>query len=180
VIQQFYDVLLSVMKEAKHLSFDQRYQRLAPTIAAAYNLPLMSRLSIGPSWPQLPPAQQQQLGDLITRYTVSVYASEFNNFNGERFVVEPETESNANGTVVKTAMVKSNGERVTLNYLMRADKRRRRAHQAARNSHRRTRQGVISSRLLPLCPFSLPAHGVRGKSGIRRNERRGAARHVTC
>ena len=48
VIQRFYDALLAVMREAKHLSFDQRYQRLAPSISQAYNLPLMIRLSVGP------------------------------------------------------------------------------------------------------------------------------------
>src|SRR5271168_4998975 len=41
VIQRFCDALIAVMKEAKGLSFDQRYQRLAPTISQAYNLPLM-------------------------------------------------------------------------------------------------------------------------------------------
>jgi phospholipid transport system substrate-binding protein len=121
VIQQFYDTLLSVMKEAKHLSFDQRYQRLAPAITRAYNLPLMSRLSIGPGWAQLQPAQQQQLGELISRYTIAVYANQFDDFNGERFEVDANPETTPNGVVVKTALVKSDGERIKLNYLLRQD-----------------------------------------------------------
>ena len=64
VIQHFYDALLATMKEAKHLSFDQRYQRLAPVITATFDLGLTSRLSVGPGWTQLTPDQQRRLNRL--------------------------------------------------------------------------------------------------------------------
>jgi phospholipid transport system substrate-binding protein len=121
VIQHFYDVLLSVMKDAKHLSFDQRYQRLAPAIAQAYNLPLMTRLAIGPGWAQLQPAQQQRLTEIFSRYTISVYANRFDNYGGERFEVDPGPVTNPNGVIVQTRLIKSDGDKVTLNYLMRQD-----------------------------------------------------------
>jgi phospholipid transport system substrate-binding protein len=121
VIQHFYDVLLSVMKEAKHLSFDQRYQRLAPVIAEAYNLPLMTRLAIGPGWAQLQPAQQQRLTEIFSRYTISVYANRFDDYGGERFEVDPGPVANPNGVIVQTRLIKSDGDKVTLNYLMRQD-----------------------------------------------------------
>lgn len=119
VIQHFYDVLLGVMKDANHLSFDQRYQRLAPTTTQTYNLPLMSRLAVGPGWAQLPPAQQQRLTDAFTSYTIAEYASQFDGYSGERFVVDPAPATSANGPIVQTSLVKSNGEKVVLNYLMR-------------------------------------------------------------
>jgi phospholipid transport system substrate-binding protein len=121
VIQHVYDVLLSVMKEAKHLSFDQRYQRLAPVIAQAYNLPLMTRLAIGPGWAQLQPAQQQRLTEIFSRYTISVYANRFDDYGGERFEVDPSPVANPNGVLVQTRLIKSDGDKVTLNYLMRQD-----------------------------------------------------------
>jgi phospholipid transport system substrate-binding protein len=119
VIQRFYDVLLSVMKDAKHLSFGQRYQRLAAIISVTYNLPLMSRLSVGPGWAQLQPAQQQRLTDAVSRYTISVYANRFDDYGGERFQVDPDPVANPNGVIVQTRLVKSDGDKVTLNYLMR-------------------------------------------------------------
>jgi phospholipid transport system substrate-binding protein len=121
VIQHLYDVLLSVMKDAKHLSFDQRYQRLAPAITQAYNLPLMTRLAIGPGWAQLQPAQQQRLTEIFARYTISVYANRFDDFGGERFEVDPNPVANPNGVIVQTRLIKSDGDKVTLNYLMRQD-----------------------------------------------------------
>jgi phospholipid transport system substrate-binding protein len=119
VIQDFYDTLLAVMKEAKHLSFDQRFQRLAPAVSQAYNLPLMTRLSVGPDWTKLQPPQQQALTDSFSRYTISVYASRFDDYNGERFDVDPIPTPNANGVIVQTSLVKSDGDKVELNYLMR-------------------------------------------------------------
>jgi phospholipid transport system substrate-binding protein len=119
VIQRFYDALLAVMKEAKHLSFDQRYQRLAPAITAAFDLGLTSRLSVGPAWAQMMPDQQRRLTDVFTRYTISLYANRFDDFGGERFDVDANPVANANGTIVQTKLIKSDGEKVTLNYLMR-------------------------------------------------------------
>jgi phospholipid transport system substrate-binding protein len=119
VIQRFYDALLAVMKEAKHLTFDQRYQRLAPVITATFDLGLTSRLSVGPGWTQMSPDQQRRLADVFSRYTISLYANRFDDFNGERFEVDPSPVANPNGTLVQTKLIKSDGDKVTLNYLMR-------------------------------------------------------------
>jgi phospholipid transport system substrate-binding protein len=119
VIQHFYDVLLAMMKEAKHLSFDQRYQRLVPAVTEAYNLALMTRLSVGPDWGKLQPPQQQALTEAFSRYTISVYANRFDDYNGERFTVDPNPAANPNGVVVQTSLIKSDGDKVVLNYLMR-------------------------------------------------------------
>jgi|SRR5579863_1916260 len=119
VIQRFYDALLAVMKEAAHLAFDQRYQRLAPVVTATFALGLTSRLSVGPAWTQMTADQQRRLTDVFSRYTISLYASRFDDFNGERFEVDANPVSNPNGSIVQTKLVKSDGDKVTLNYLMR-------------------------------------------------------------
>jgi phospholipid transport system substrate-binding protein len=119
VIQRFYGALLSEMKEAKRLSFEQRYQRLAPIITQTYNLALMSRLSVGPEWARLQPAQQQSVAEVFARYTISLYANRFDDYSGERFEVDPTPATNANGLIVQSSLIKSDGEKVTLNYLMR-------------------------------------------------------------
>jgi phospholipid transport system substrate-binding protein len=121
VIQRFYGVLLAVMKAARQLSFDQRYARLAPAIGAAFNLPLMTRIAVGPQWGSLTAAQQQRLDAAFARYTISVYASRFDGYGGERFEVNSDPTQVAAGTLVKSELVKSDGGTVALNYLMRPD-----------------------------------------------------------
>jgi phospholipid transport system substrate-binding protein len=117
-IQQLYDALLGVMKQAKALGFDGRYARLAPVIERVFDLGLMARIAVGPGWPQIPPAQQQTLIQAFIRFTVSQYAGRFDGYGGERFEVDPATQPNPNGVVVQSRLIQSNGETTTLNYLM--------------------------------------------------------------
>jgi phospholipid transport system substrate-binding protein len=118
VIGQFYDALLAVMKQAKALGFDGRYARLAPVIERGFDLGLMTRIAIGPTWPQIPAAQQQALTQAFVRFTVSQYAGRFDGYGGERFEVDPATQPNPNGVVVQSRLIQAKGEPVALNYLM--------------------------------------------------------------
>jgi phospholipid transport system substrate-binding protein len=119
VIQAFYDTLLGVMKDSRTLGFGGRYDRLKPAVTTAFNLPLMSRLSVGPQWQTLTPEQQAQLTAAFSEYTISTYANRFDDYSGERLEVLPETSAVAGGTIVQSRLIKSSGEPVTLNYLMR-------------------------------------------------------------
>lgn len=119
LIERFYDDLLAVMKQAKRLSFDERYNRLAPTIQRTFDLGLMTRIAVGPGWAQIAADQQQRLSAAFSRYTISMYASRFDDYGGERFEVAPAATPNPNGLIVNSRLVKTNGETVSLNYLLR-------------------------------------------------------------
>ncbi len=121
LIERLYDALLAVMKQAKRLSFDERYNRLAPTIERIFDLGLMTRIAVGPGWAGLAADQQKRLSTAFSRYTISVYASRFDDYGGERFEVSPNATPNPNGVIVDSRLVKPNGETVNLNYLLRQD-----------------------------------------------------------
>ena len=118
-IKSFYDVLLDVMKNADKLGFEGRVQKLDPAIRKTYDLPLMARLTVGPQWTSLSPEQQQRITDAFSKMTVNTYASRFDGYSGEKFEVSPQTSKSSNGTVVQTRLIKSDGEPISLNYLMR-------------------------------------------------------------
>ena len=118
-IRAFYDALLDVMKRAKALGIRGRYDALAPTIGEAFDLPAMTRISVGPRWTSIPKEQQSALVDAFSRMTIATYASRFDGYSGERFEVDPTVESRGTGSVVHTRIIQSKGEPVTLNYLMR-------------------------------------------------------------
>ena len=121
VIERFYEQLLAVMKEAKRLGFDGRYTRLAPAISQTFDLALMTRIAIGPGWAQILPEQQQRLNAAFSRYTISMYASRFDDWGGERFEVVPSAAPNPNGVLVNSRLIKTNGEAVALNYLLKQE-----------------------------------------------------------
>lgn len=120
VIQSLCNTLLAVMKQATQLGPRGRYQRLDPEIRRAYNLPLMTRLAIGPDWQRMSPQEQQQLIAAFSDYSVATYAARFDGYSGEHFEVDPKPVPNASGLLVDTKLVKSSGEPVQLNYLMRS------------------------------------------------------------
>jgi len=116
----FYDGLLAVMKNGRRLGFEGRRTRLVPLISQAFDLPLMTRLVVGLQWPSLPAEDQRQLVAAFAEFSVATYARQFDDFDGERFEVDPKTApAPGNDTIVKTRLIRSNGEPVQLDYLMR-------------------------------------------------------------
>jgi phospholipid transport system substrate-binding protein len=120
VLEAFYAVLLDTMKNAQTLGFEGRRAKLAPAIDEAYNLPLMARLSVGPQWKSLSEAQQKRFTALFRELTLSTYAARFDGFSGEKLVVEGNADA-PGGQIVNTKLIKSDGEPIQLNYLMRQD-----------------------------------------------------------
>jgi phospholipid transport system substrate-binding protein len=118
-IKSFYDTLLSVMQQAKALGLKGRYEKLDPAIHRAFNLPLMTRLSVGPDWQKLSPEEQKGLTAAFSDLSVSTYAARFDGYSGEHFDVDPDPAPTSGGVIVNTKLVQSNGEPVQLNYLMR-------------------------------------------------------------
>ena len=118
-ISSFYDVLLSTMRDGRALGFKGRAARLTPAIQRSFDLPLMTRLMVGPQWANLAPAVRQQLVAAFTDFSIAVYANRFDDYAGERFQVDPHPSPANGGAIVHTELVKSDGEPVQIDYLMR-------------------------------------------------------------
>src|SRR5512141_1237698 len=63
------DALLDTMKQAKDLGVKGRYDKLSPVLAKTYDLPVMSKLAVGPAWSTLTPQQQAAITTAFTRMT---------------------------------------------------------------------------------------------------------------
>ena len=120
-ISDFYDVLLSTMKDGPSLGFKGRSERLSPAIRSAFDLPLMTRLMVGPQWATLTTDQQRQLVAAFSDFSIAVYASRFDDYSGERFQVDGDLTQSATGVIVRSKLVKTDGDPVQIDYLMRAN-----------------------------------------------------------
>ena len=116
-IQGFYDVLLSNMKNADALGIKGRYAKLEPVVLATFDVPFMSRLSVGPLWGQLKPEQKSQVSKAFGRYITATYATQFDGYSGEQLKVVSEQQIK-HGTLVRSQIVKSNGEAISINYVL--------------------------------------------------------------
>jgi phospholipid transport system substrate-binding protein len=118
-IDNLHRALIETMKQGKQLGLKGRYDRLAPVLFKIYDVPLMARIAVGPSWDSLAPPQQSHVVDAFSRMMVATYASRFDEFSGERFDVLQTVEQPPTGKIVKTRVTQSNGKTVSLNYLVR-------------------------------------------------------------
>jgi len=116
-IRGFYDVLLNNMKNASALGVKGRYEKLEPVVRSAFDVPFMSRLSVGPLWGQLTADQKKQVATAFGRYITATYASQFDGYSGEQLKVLNEQQIK-HGTLVRTQIVKSDGEPVSINYVL--------------------------------------------------------------
>ena len=60
-VQGLYDALLSTMRNGKALGQSERFTQLEPVIRRSFDIAVMARLSVGPTWASLTGAQRQQL-----------------------------------------------------------------------------------------------------------------------
>jgi phospholipid transport system substrate-binding protein len=119
VVEKSYAVLLGVMKEAKTLGYSGRFQKLAPFVETAFNLPLMAQVSAGAYWAKATEEQRKRFVEAFGRMTAATLAVRFNGYNGEKFDVLG-TEEKAPGTaLVKTEIVQGDGNKVAVDYLVR-------------------------------------------------------------
>jgi phospholipid transport system substrate-binding protein len=117
-VRSLYDNLLAAMRNGPALGASGRYARLAPVVRQSFDIPFMTRLAVGPEWASLNEAQRQQVTQAFERYVAAIYAERFDSYSGERLQVTGERAS-PGGTIITSQIIKSNGEPVNINYLMR-------------------------------------------------------------
>jgi phospholipid transport system substrate-binding protein len=110
--------LLKSMQAGSGISMTERYRNLEPVIERVFALPLVTRLSVGPEWPNFSPDQQQALVAAFSRYTVANYAHNFRKFEGQKFEVDAAVVSRGQDKIVQTRIVQPPDSPVSMLYRM--------------------------------------------------------------
>ncbi len=117
VVRNFYGVLLDIMQRAAALGPKGRYEKLEPVVLGTFDVPFMARLSVGPTWRTLTAEQKRRAVQAYGRYIAAIYATRFDAYAGEKFQVLGQQQIK-HGTLIRTQIVKSNGEPVSINYVV--------------------------------------------------------------
>ena len=119
-VQGLYDALLGTMKNGRMLGQSGRFTQLEPVIRRTFDIPSMTRLSVGPSyWAGLSEAQRQQLTESFGRYISAIYADRFDSYAGQKLQVTGEQPDPGRHHGASSQIVKANGEPVKVDYMMR-------------------------------------------------------------
>src|ERR1700758_4447821 len=117
-VKGLYDALLNTMKNGRILGQSGRFAQLDPVIRRSFDIASMARLSIGSSWAGLRESQRQQITESFGRYISAIYADRFDSYAGQKLEVTDEQPATT-GVMVRSQIVKANGEPVEVDYLMR-------------------------------------------------------------
>ncbi len=117
VVERLNAALIEVMREADALGFQGRYERLAPVLSAAFDFPLMARISVGKHWRAWDEVLRARFVAAFGNSSIATYAARFDGYGGERFEVLGEQPGLRKTVLVRNHLVKSDGETVAIDYL---------------------------------------------------------------
>ena len=118
-IDAFHDTLLAVMKDGPKLGVQGRFKKLEAGVDTLFDLPAMTRFTVGPAWTKMSDDEHKSLVAAFRRMTIASYARNFNSFKGQKFVTDPKVEDRAPDRLVKSQVVPEGEKPVNLVYRMR-------------------------------------------------------------
>ena len=111
--------LMAIMRAGKTTPFIERFQQLAPLIDQTFDLPAILRACVGLRWSGLSAADQAALLKAFRTFTIASYVANFDEYNGERFVIGTNIRAVGEDEIVPTSIVPGNGGAPTeIDYVM--------------------------------------------------------------
>ena len=111
--------LLGIMKAGKAAGEAGRAQRIGAVIDRVFDIPLMTRLSVGPSWNTMNAKDQAALVQGFRNLTAAQFAHNFDDYSGEKFTIAPQVETRGTDKLVRTTLVIPGHAPEQLNYRLR-------------------------------------------------------------
>lgn len=119
VVTQLQSELISVMKRSEVLGYQGRCDSLAPIVRATHNLPDIARIVVGRYWGRLTEEQQKAWVENFSQLSIATYAYKFDGYSGELFEPISEQETARGDKFIRTLLIKSDGEEIRFDYLLR-------------------------------------------------------------
>ena len=119
-VDNLHAALLDIMQNAESLGYEGRRDRIAPVVESSFNLPFITRFTLGRHWADLSSEQQDVMVDALVRLTIANYASRFNGYSGERFETISNKPARKGRELVRTVLEVNNdaADNVSLDYLL--------------------------------------------------------------
>ena len=117
-VQTLDDGLLAIMRSGKSVGMPGRSRSIAPVIDRVFDIPLMTRLSVGPTWTSIAPRDQAALVAAFRSMTIASYARNFDDYSNEKFAVSPQVQVRGADKLVRTTLT-SGRDTVPLTYRLR-------------------------------------------------------------
>ena len=118
-VQTLDDGLIAIMKGGSSLGMQGRISKIGPVVDQTFDIPLITRLSVGPDWTRVAPADQTALVAAMRRMTVSQYATNFSSWAGHSITIDPAIETRGSDKLVRTSLSAPKDSPVAIAYRLR-------------------------------------------------------------
>lgn len=118
VVERLHASLIESMQRGPEAGYPGRLALLTPVVAASFDFPTIARIIVGRTWKELSPGEQAQFLQAFEQLSAATYAARFDAYDGETFRTLESSEQR-DARVVKTELVKADGETVSFVYLLR-------------------------------------------------------------
>jgi phospholipid transport system substrate-binding protein len=115
--------LLKGMQGGDKLGFQGRFKLLAPIIERSHDLDFIAKTILGKLWTKLNRGQQDIFISHFHKLSISTYAGWFKEYDGEHFKFIDQKKMPRNYVLVRSQLIKSNGDTVSFDYLLRQSKK---------------------------------------------------------
>ncbi len=119
VVEGLHSLLIESMKAGTKKSCSDRFTMLKPYILDSFDFPLISRIVLGRHWRDMDEKKRQEFVDAFAHMTIATYASRFDSWSGESFRTIYAGPDERGHVKVETVLVKSDGDRISLDYTCR-------------------------------------------------------------
>ena len=119
MVKSLDDALLAAMKGGKAAGFKGRAAVIEPVIDQVFDLPEMTRLTLGSAGKALTPEQTARMVESFRLFSIASYAKNFDSFTGEHFEMGEPRPGGAGAIVVPTQLYPGDGSQpVELDYVL--------------------------------------------------------------
>ena len=110
VIRVLGEEAVRVLRDKDNTTFEQREEAFRNILVEGFHIKTISRFVLGRYWKKATEAQRKAYNDLFVDFIVRVYASRFDSYNGETFLLEGVIDSDIEGdSVVRTRIIRPTG-----------------------------------------------------------------------
>jgi phospholipid transport system substrate-binding protein len=117
-IESFDAALIKTLQAGKSAGVQGRAKVIGPAVEQSFDLGSMVRFAVGPDWNKMSPDDQAALQKSFSRFTIANYAKNFDNYDGQKLVLDGPVQTRGVDKLVKTKLTGS-GSDVALAYRMR-------------------------------------------------------------
>ena len=120
VVEKLNVVLIDIMKNAKQLGYQGRYQKLEPVVKETHEFEAIAQIALGNHWKELNLEQKKQFVDKLTNLSVATYAAQFNDYGGEDFKYDSEQNMKSNRMMLRYNLTAPKEKPVKFEYILNA------------------------------------------------------------